>query len=149
MKRPYSLIAFMGLGFLLGLATMNLFQMHTLDRLYRVQHQLTNQIIDKDIKLERLNDSIKKNNTVFVKDIKIHLNFEGNLLLKDMIEDNIRFFLSDLVGKELADIDGEMIYKILNNRIVEIENKNINLSINYLIISETINISVNARVIDS
>ncbi|KAB3537801.1 hypothetical protein F8154_02140 [Alkaliphilus pronyensis] len=149
MRRIYSLISIGVIGFLFGVMLMNLFHMHTLDRLYRIQNQLANQVIDKDIKLKGLNASIKESNTLFIKDIEIKLDFEGNLLFKDMIEENIRFFIADLVGKELSQIDGQMLYKILNSRIIEIEDKNVKLTIKYLIIAETIEISIAATVINS
>ncbi len=132
------------LGFLFGLVCMNLYQMHALDRLYRIQNQLTNQLMDKEIKLERLNESVKKQNTVVIKDLHITLKFDGNILIKDEIEKNIQFYLSDLVGRELTNIDGEMIYKVLQKRIIEVDNKQFQLTVEYIIISEKISIVVKA-----
>lgn len=144
----YKAIAIFTLGLLLGLSLMNLFHIHTLDRLYRIQNQLTTQLLDRDIKLERLSQNAAKDNISLVKDLKIEIDFDGNVLIKDVIEGNIRFYLSDLVGKELSQVDGEMIYKIFNSRILEIEDKKIRLTMKYLIIDEVITISVIGKVVD-
>lgn len=143
-KRVFFLSAFT-LGFFFGLGFMSLVQMNTLDRLYRIQSQLTNQLLDRDIKLEKLGASLEKQRVSIVKDLKIHINYEGNLLLKEEIEKNVRFYLVDLVGREIANIDGEMLYKILQNRIVEVEDKRVKLTVEYIIVNEVINIGITAK----
>ncbi|WP_026477271.1 hypothetical protein [Alkaliphilus transvaalensis] len=148
MKKLSFATALFALGFLFGLVFMTLFQMHTFDRLYRVQNQLTNQLLDREIKLERLNESIKNQSTFLVKDLKINIKFDGNILIRDEIEKYIQFYLSDLVGKELDNIDGEMIYKILEDRIINVDDKKIQLTVKSLIISQEISIVVEAKIIE-
>ncbi|SDJ82481.1 hypothetical protein [Natronincola ferrireducens] len=148
MKKRLTLTAVFAIGFILGLTVMNLFHLHTLDRLYRVQNQLTNQLLDKELKLERLNESIQSNKASIVKNLIVDVEFEGNLLLKDEIQKNIHFYMADLVGRELWRVDGEMIYKILEGRIFEIENRQVRLRVQYIIISEEIRISVKAQMIE-
>ncbi|ABR46381.1 hypothetical protein Amet_0142 [Alkaliphilus metalliredigens QYMF] len=136
------------IGFLMGLGIMNLFQMHTLDRLYRTQNQLTSQLLDQELKLERLNENLKSQQVFVVKDLSIVVDFDGNPLVQDEIENNIRFYLSDLVGRELSRIDGEMIYKIVQDRILHIGERQILLEMKYIIIEEKIQIGVKATVLD-
>ncbi|KAB3531829.1 hypothetical protein [Alkaliphilus serpentinus] len=147
MKKHKFLSMFL-LGFLLGLALMNLFHSHTLDRLYRMQKQLTTQLLDKEIKLERFTQKAIKEDIPLIKDLNILIEFDGNVLIKDAIERNIRFYLSDLVGREVSEIDGEMIYKIFHNRILQIEGKEMKVTVKYLIINEVITISVVCRIVD-
>lgn len=141
-------IAIFCIGFLMGLTLMNLFHMHTLDRLYRIQNQLTNQLLDREIKLERLTESLESKKTTFIKDISIHVEFEGNPLVKDEIEKVVHFYLADLVGKELWRVDGEMIYKVLDNRVVDVENRQARLQMKYIIITEEISIGVKAQIVE-
>jgi hypothetical protein len=136
------------IGFLLGLVFMNLFHLHTLDRLYRIQNQLTNELLDKEIKLERLRENMKKQSVILIKDLQITVDYDGNILTKDKIQKSIQFYLSDLVGKELSMIDGEMIYKILDGRIIEADDKKIQLKMKYIIISERILITVYAKTLE-
>lgn len=146
MKKWSRLIAIFSIGFLMGLTVMNLLHMHTLDRLYRIQNQLTNQLLDREIKLERLNESLQSEKTTFVKDLSIDVEFEGSPLVKDEIEKVVHFYLADLVGKELWQMDGEMIYKILDNRVVDVENRQARLQVKYIIITEKISIGVKAQI---
>lgn len=148
MRRWRALLGVFLIGFLLGLAMMNLFHMHTLDRLYRVQNQLTNQLLDREIKLEKLNDNIENQKATIVKDLMIQVEFEGSPLVKDEIQKNIHFYLTDLVGRELWNIDGEMIYKILDQRIIEVGQRQVQLKTKYIIISEKITIAVKAQTIE-
>lgn len=147
MKKSATYLAVLLIGFLLGLSAMNLFHARTIDRLYRIQNQLTNQLLDKEIKLERLNKSIENQKYTIVKDLELDILFEGNPIVKDQIEKTIYYYLGDLVGKELSVIDGEMVYKILHNRIIDADNKQIRLHVRYIIINEKISISVEAKLI--
>lgn len=148
MRKPSSFFLSIFFGFLMGLAFMNLFHLHTLDRLYKTQSQITNELLDKEIRLTRLTESMEKQKVLLVKELEISVEFEGNLLLKDKIQKSIHLYLSDLIGKEVTFIDGEMIYKVLEERIIEVEDKKIQLSMKYLIISEKIYIAVTAKTIE-
>lgn len=145
MKKLYSRISFMLLGFIFGLVTMNLFQVHTIDRLYRVQTNLTNQLLDRELKLQKFNESIMEQKVYIVKNLEIDVEFSGNPLTIEDIESTIKFYLNDLVGQEVNTIDGNMIYKIIHERILEIDDKKIILSMKYIIINETISIGIKAR----
>lgn len=145
MKRAYWKIYFILFGFLLGLVTMNLFQAHTIDRLHRVQANLTNQLLDKEIKLQKFNENANIQRAFIVKNLNIQVDFEGNPRVIEDIEATIKFYLNDLVGREVSTIDGDMIYKIIHNRILELDEKKITLTMNYIIISETISVGINAR----
>ncbi len=148
MNRAASLFLSLFFGFLLGLAFMNLFHLHTLDNLYRNQTQLTNELMDREIKLTRLTDSMEKQRVVLIKDIEIAVEYEGNQLTKDKIEKSVQFFLVELVGKELSMVDGEMLYKIIDERIIEVEDKRIQLNMKYLILSEKISIALAAKTLE-
>ncbi|SET23117.1 hypothetical protein SAMN05660297_01760 [Natronincola peptidivorans] len=148
MKTWGRFIAVFSIGFILGLTVMNVVHMHTIDRLYRIQNQLTNQLLDREIKLERLTESMEQQKASIVKDLVIDIAFEGNPLVQDEIEKSIHFYMSDLVGMELWRIDGEMIYKILDDRILDIGDRQVHLEIKYIVISEKISIAVIAKIIE-
>ncbi|AKL93610.1 hypothetical protein CACET_c00920 [Clostridium aceticum] len=148
MKRRYNVFAIFIIGFIVGLTIMNLIQIHTLDRLYRIQNQLSNQLLDREIKLERLNQSLNSEKASIIKDLVIEVEFEGNPLVKDEIEKAIHFYMTDLVGRELWSIDGELVYKILEDRILDIEGRRVKLRVKYIVLSEKISISVKAQVIE-
>lgn len=148
MKKWARGIAYFAIGFLLGLVAMNLVHLHTLDRLYRIQNQLTNQLLDREIKLEGLKKSLQDKKTIIIKDLIIALDFEGNPLLREEIEKVIRFYLADLVGQELWRLEGEMIYRILDDRIINVENRQARLQVKYIIVREEISIGVKAELIE-
>lgn len=148
MKKWARGIAYFAIGFLLGLVAMNLVHLHTLDRLYRIQNQLTNQLLDREIKLEGLKKSLQDEKTIIIKDLIIALDFEGNPLLREEIEKVIRFYLADLVGQELWRLEGEMIYRILDDRIINVENRQARLQVKYIIVREEISIGVKAELIE-
>ena len=148
MKRTSSIFLSLLFGFLLGLAFMNLFHLHRLDNLYRIQGQLTYELLDKEIKLTRLTESMEKQKIILVKDLEITVEYTGSPLTKDKIIKSVQLYLSDFVGKELVSIDGEMIYKILDGRIIEVEDKKIQLKMKYIIISEKITIAIISKTLE-
>jgi len=145
MKLVSTKIYFILLGFLIGLVTMNLFQIHTIDRLYRIQTNLTNQLLDKEVKLQKFNESANEKKMYIVKNLEIKIEFDGNPRIIEDIENTIRFYLNDLVGREVETIDGALVYKIIHERILDIDEKQITLSLNYIIINETISIGIKAQ----
>lgn len=136
------------LGFFFGLAFMMLLNMNTLERLYRTQNQLTNQLADREIKLEKLSESLAKEQAAIIKDLKLTIEFDGNHLIQEEIEKTARFYLVDLVGKEISDIDGELLYKILDKRIIEVADKRIKIQVKYIIVHETIDIGLSAKPVE-
>lgn len=145
MKRFYVNLSFLLLGFLLGLVIMNLFQIHTIDRLYRIQTNLTNQLMDREIKLQKFNENAKNQKAFIVKNLEIEIDYDGNPRVVEDIETTVKFYLSDLVGREVSSIDGDMVYKIIHERILDMDEKKITLSSKYIIINETISIGIKAR----
>lgn len=145
MKEKGFFFAVFLLGFFFGLAFMMLLNMNTLERLYRTQNQLTNQLADREIKLEKLSESLAKEQAAIIKDLKLTIEFDGNHLIQEEIEKTARFYLVDLVGKEISDIDGELLYKILDKRIIEVADKRIKIQVKYIIVHETIDIGLSAK----
>lgn len=127
---------------------MMLLNMNTLERLYRTQNQLTNQLADREIKLEKLSESLAKEQAAIIKDLKLTIEFDGNHLIQEEIEKTARFYLVDLVGKEISDIDGELLYKILDKRIIEVADKRIKIQVKYIIVHETIDIGLSAKPVE-
>ena len=141
-------VAIFAIGFLMGLAAMNLVHMHSLDRLYGIENQLKNELLDREIKLERLTESLQDEKTTIIKNLVIDVEFEGNALVKNEIEKWIRYYLGDLIGQELWRVEGEMIYKILDDRIVDVENRQARLQVKYIIIREEISLGIKAEIIE-
>ncbi|GAB6086096.1 hypothetical protein [Alkaliphilus crotonatoxidans] len=148
MKEKGFFFAVFLLGFFFGLAFMMLLNMNTLERLYRTQNQLTNQLADREIKLEKLSESLAKEQAAIIKDLKLTIEFDGNHLIQEEIEKTARFYLVDLVGKEISDIDGELLYKILDKRIIEVADKRIKIQVKYIIVHETIDIGLSAKPVE-
>ncbi len=147
MKKIKKSLAIFTMGLLLGLVSMNLVNMRTIDNLYESQSQLNNQLLDKEIKLKNLTASLESEKTRIVKSLIINVDLEGNSSIEEEIRQEVYLLLKDYIGQELWRIEGEIIYKILEGRIFQIGAKEIKLRIKYLIIQEEITLEIIASLL--
>lgn len=129
------------LGTLLGAISINILVSYRVDNFYEKIAYLESVIVDKDDRLEKLEKSINNFNIV-VKDIEVILLFEGdeidNIEISKVIKDKYKL----LLGKDLKDIDADLVVQIVDKRIIKLMNANYQLHIQKLIIGEVIKIWV-------
>lgn len=125
------------IGGLVSIISYNSLVSHKIDEYHQKIQALELIIEDKNLRLEKLEDTIDKNK-LLVKNINISLNHKEDDLTRIGLEKNIRETLNKFVGKEVHTIDAEMLWEVLEGRIIKIADKEYTIKINKLVISETI-----------
>jgi len=137
--KNYFILFYTGIivGGLFGIISYNALVSHRIDEYHQKIKALELLIEDKDLRLEKLEDTIDKNKLI-VKNINITLNHKEDDLTRIGLEKNIRESLNKFVGKEVHTVDAEMLWEVVDGRIVKIADKEYKIKLNKLLISETI-----------
>ncbi|SCN24906.1 hypothetical protein N3C_2048 [Clostridium sp. N3C] len=137
--KNYFILFYTGIivGGLFGIISYNALVSHRIDEYHQKIKALELLIEDKDLRLEKLEDTIDKNKLI-VKNINITLNHKEDDLTRIGLEKNIRETLNKFVGKEVHTVDAEMLWEVVDGRIVKIADKEYKIKLNKLLISETI-----------
>ncbi|NLZ47798.1 MAG: hypothetical protein GX895_03250 [Clostridiales bacterium] len=137
--KNYFILFYTGIivGGLFGIISYNALVSHRIDEYHQKIKALELLIEDKDLRLEKLEDTIDKNKLI-VKNINITLNHKEDDLTRIGLEKNIRESLNKFVGKEVHTVDAEMLWEVVDGRIVKIADNEYKIKLNKLLISETI-----------
>lgn len=128
-------------GVLLGCISLSTFISYRLDGYHQKIASLNSIIDEKNMALEKLEDSIN-NKKLIVKDVEVYLISKEDKLINIELEKHIKQKLGNFVGKEVKKIEADVLWEVINQRIMKIETKEYRLKANKLVISETINIWV-------
>lgn len=128
-------------GILIGTLILTALISYRMDEHYKEISYLENIILDKDAKLEKLENTI---NTQYVvlKDIEIHLDFLGDELDQIEIEKAIKEKYSTLLGKEVKSIDADILVEVVDRRIFKIEKTEYRLKVERLILTEVLKLYI-------
>ncbi len=132
------------IGTLLGLISLSAFISYRLDEYHQRIASLSSVIEEKNMTLEKLEDSINKRKLI-VKDVEVYLNSKEDKLVNIELEKHIRQKLGTFIGKEVKKVEGDMLWEVINQRIMKIGDKEYRLEANRLVISEVINIWVEVK----
>ena len=132
------------LGVLFGCASLSAFISYRIDGYHQKIASLYSIINEKDIVLEKLEDSVNKRKLV-VKDVEVWLDSKEDKIVNIALEKHIKQKLGTFVGKEVEKIEADMLWEVINQRIMKIEGKEYRLEANKLVISDTINIWVEIK----
>nr|WP_312579425.1 hypothetical protein [Sedimentibacter sp.] len=134
-------------GALIGSILMSMLICFRMDLLYEEIAYLENTIEDKTEKLEKLEKSINNTN-IILKHTEIILDFEGDEIDKMEIEKAIKEKYNALLGKDIKTLDADMLAQIIDKRIFKIEDKEYRLTVDKLILSETLQIMIRVELIE-
>lgn len=131
-------------GILIGMISINALIGYRVDQ-YHYQIKYLNSIIDdKDVKLKKLEETINKNKFI-IKDIKVILMYDGDDLDKLTLKEHIIEKYDNLLGKEVKDVDIELISGIIDNRIMKIDNAQYKLKVNRIFLTEELILWIEIR----
>ncbi len=134
-------------GALIGSILMSVLICYRMDLLYEEIAYLKNAIEDKDDKLKKLEKSINNAN-IILKHTEIILDFEGDEIDKMEIEKAIKAKYNTLLGKDVKTLDADMLAQVIDKRIFKIEDKEYKLTVNKLILTETLQIMIKVELIE-
>jgi len=151
-KRRTAYTIFLGTGFVLGLLC-GVFSILTLVS-YRVDlyHEQINRLSftlqEKDLRLAKLEDTLHKHKLV-VKEVQLELVFNGEQLNKMTLEQKIKAKLTNLIGKEVKNVDVELIGGMIDQQIVQIDGRLYKVSLTKLLVSELLKVWLTVEVVGS
>lgn len=139
----YSLTLTLGIliGILLGTLSFNAFISYRIDKYFKEITYLKATIDEKDVRLKKLEESINKKRFI-LGNIEINLLYEGDEIDRVTLEKHIKQKYSNLLGKEVKNIDIEMVSEVIDNRIMKIENKEYKLKVKKILLAEELKIWV-------
>ena len=138
-------------------ATLNILLSHRIDSYHRKIAQLQVDIRDKDVRLEKLEQSLNTQKYL-LQDIEVILllapDGENNAIEgvdeidRMEIESNIREKYALLLGKEVETLDADLVMEIVDKRIFKIGPREYRLHVVRLVLSETLKMWIDVEVID-
>ncbi|NLJ88335.1 MAG: hypothetical protein GX327_06065 [Epulopiscium sp.] len=137
MKKRLSIIWIFILGFIVGMMTNNLIYMHELEKLINENEILSARLADNLIKINKLENTNSKKEKVILNEIlPININKTDSIIPKNDIDQYIKVLLNNQIGKEVKNIDINLIYNALNNRILKYQDGNYQLKIKSILSTE-------------
>lgn len=134
-------------GVIIGALSISTIVSVKMDSFYEKIAVLESTILDKDEKLAKLEKSIN-NADIVLKDIQIVLEFE-NLSQEDYdkivsveIEKSIKEKYRSLLGKEVKNLDVEILHQVIDKRILKFEGSEYQLIVNKMVLSDILKLWV-------
>lgn len=136
------------IGILIGTIILTIIISYRMDEHYKNIISLEDMIQEKDAKLENLEKAINVQN-ITLQNIEINLILEKDDMDEmDKIDVGkaIKEKYSSLLGKEVKNIDSDILVEVIDKRIFKIENKEYRLYIERLILTETLQIYIRVEI---
>lgn len=130
------------IGGLTGILSMNVLISSSMDQYHKKINELRNMVEEKDVQLEKLNETIH-NSKIIIKGIEIKFEskeIHDDEIFKQQVEKVIKEKLKIIIGKDLENIDMELLSGIIDKRIINIENKDYMIYLNKMLVGEKIKI---------
>ena len=133
-------------GMLIGMISFNALIGYRIDKYHHQIKYLNSVIEDKDIRLEKLEQSI--NNKFILGSIEVILIYDGDDLDKLTLKNSIKGKYNNLLGKEVKNIDIELAAGVIDNRIMKVDNREYKLKVNKILLSEKLTLWVDVKELD-
>lgn len=127
------------IGILVGVAGFSLLVSYRMDQYYQEIRQLEAANEEKEIRLQRLEESVGKTKYL-LKKIEVNLIYDGDELDKIALEKSIKEKYGQLVGKEVAAIDIDLVAEVVDERIIKLEEREYKLKLKQIILTEILKI---------
>ncbi len=151
-KLNYFLFFLLGicLGGLVGVILINSLISYRIDNYIKEIQYLKTVIEEKNDRFEKLEASIEKRRFI-VKEIEVELKYdkeeERDDITKIALEKHIKDKFKGLIGKDVDKVDGEILYEIIDRRIMKLDGKEYQLSIKRMVISQVVKFWITVKVI--
>lgn len=135
-------------GALLGSIAMSILVSYKMDRFYERIAYLENIVSDRDEKLEKLEKSINNCNVV-IKDIEIILDFDEDIIepINNIeIEKVIKEKYNSSLGKEVKNIDADILVQVIDKRILKFNNSEYQLKVSKLVLTDILKLWVEVSI---
>lgn len=135
------------IGILAGAAGFSLLVSYRMDQYYQEIRQLEAANEEKEIRLRRLEESVDKTKYL-LKKIEVNLIYDGDELDKIALEKSIKEKYGQLLGKEVAAIDIDLVAEVVDERIMKLEEREYKLKLKQIILTEVLKIWVDVGLVE-
>jgi len=135
------------IGLLAGWLSLTVFVSARLDDYHRLIRQYVSAITEKDTRLKKLEASLAavQKRRHILQDITLHLEYSGGEIERIALEEYARAKFSGLLGKEVKDIDVELIGTIIDGRLAVVEEKEYVYQLHYAVLTESLILWLSVR----
>lgn len=130
-------------GIIMGILLWNLLLAAKIDNLYKRNKYLESMVEDYKIKLEKLEQS-QPEKELTLKGITVQIDIE-DVLEKMVLEQAVKQKYDILLGKKISEIDLELVVQVVDKRIFVTEKHQYQLTVNRVILSSNLSVSLSAR----
>ncbi|GBF35577.1 hypothetical protein DCCM_4706 [Desulfocucumis palustris] len=143
------------IGILMGSGAANMVIGDQVDYLTMANKNLQDQLAEREYQLQKLNDAFRQKNTRVITTVEAYLSadsMEGlteydQLSLQLEANKKIKEWLSPLVGQDVNSIDGLLIPRIVDDRILQAEGNKYRIKTHLVIINEKISLYIKATIL--
>ena len=139
------------IGAILGTVVLNALISYRIDQYVRQIQYLEGIIQDQEIRFKKLEESIN-NKKLILKDIKIFLIYEDedneeDEMDKIILAKYIKEKYTSLLGKEIKTIDVDLVTSVIDKRIMKISGKEYQLKVTKIILTDTLAIWIQLKLL--
>ncbi len=131
-------------GFLAGASCISAVVSYRIDNYLQKINYLESVIEDRNVQLERLEESINKNKFV-LKDVEVNLMFEGDEIEKVALAKHIKDKYDQLLGQEIKEIDIVLVETVIDKRIFRLNNNEYRLKVEKLVLTDVLKLWVSVE----
>ena len=131
-------------GLFIGAAAISTLVSYRIDSYHARIRELEISVEDRDAQLEKLKESINKSRFV-LKDIEIVLEYEGDEIDRITIEKHIKNKYRNLLGKEVRNIDTDILIEVIDKRIFKLEERQYSLKVERLVLTEVLKLWISVK----
>ncbi|MTI69328.1 MAG: hypothetical protein FH751_03595 [Firmicutes bacterium] len=135
------------LGMIIGVASLSVFVSYRIDKYHQEIEYLKNVIEDKEVRLAKLEESINKRRFI-LKSIEIIIITEGDDIDKIELEKYLKEKYNMLIGKEVKNIDIDILSQIVDNRLMRVNDKEYKISVKKIFLTDILKIWVETKLIE-
>lgn len=138
----YLLVLFL-LGIIIGATLLNLFLSQQVDRLILEKKHLEVKVKEQEDQIKQLEENKYKYN--YIRKLTINLDTDVNKHTQQVIKNKIRDLLSGLLGKEIKSIDPLLLWDVINDRYIPVEDKTFHLHLEIMVITEELQLYIKVK----
>ncbi|GAB6138715.1 hypothetical protein [Halanaerobaculum tunisiense] len=144
-KELVRLLASFLLGLIVGGSLINFWIGSQLDQLIYEKKQLIATINTQETELKQLKESLQEEKRTVVQELKINIQTELDKHTKQELKEKLFGILNSLLGRNISQIDGQLIAETINDRVIISEEKSYQIQVTWLVIQPQSIVTVQAK----
>lgn len=133
------------IGMVIGAVSLNTLISYRIDEYFKEITYLNSVIEDKDVRLKKLEESVNKRKFILGSIEIILICEEGDEIDKITLNKHIKEKFNNLLGKEVRNIDIEMVAEVIDKRIMKVDENEYKLNVKKILLAEELKIWVEVK----